>query len=126
MGLGCIRAVPLDSGGIVCISHRIIHWGSIGRPAQHKGPRIAFAFSCADDDYEVPCMNRDLLPFAPASVRVSLAAGTVLRYSKRWGYPKHSLGWMLRLFKQEADQGKFKPDFCTAVRNHYWASLMQC
>lgn len=30
MAIRCIRAVPTQAGGLVCFTHRIIHWGSEG------------------------------------------------------------------------------------------------
>jgi hypothetical protein len=52
-----IRALPCPAGAAVLFTHRIIHWGSRGRPG-HPTPRISLSFGCADDAYEAPYFDR--------------------------------------------------------------------
>eukprot|EP00939_MAST-03C_sp_MAST-3C-sp1_P003432 g3432.t1 len=122
-----IRAVPVDAGGIVSISHRIIHWGSEGRPDQTGPPRIALAFGCSDDEFEAPILDRaTTMPFPPLALRVSLTAGQLLRYSRRHEYSRRHLGWLLRLFNAQAKRNLFSKSYTEKARSDYWNSLMRC
>ena len=56
-GFQDIRALPVQAGGAVFFTHRVIHWGSASR-AGYPTPRIACSWAATADDYEQPYFSR--------------------------------------------------------------------
>lgn len=56
-GFQDIRALPVQAGGAVFFTHRVIHWGSASRPG-YPTPRIACSWAATADDYEKPYFSR--------------------------------------------------------------------
>ena len=56
-GFQDIRALPVQAGGAVFFTHRVIHWGSASR-AGYPTPRIACSWAAPADDYEQPYFSR--------------------------------------------------------------------
>lgn len=56
-GFQDIRALPVQAGGAVFFTHRVIHWGSASR-AGYPTPRIACSWAATADDYEKPYFSR--------------------------------------------------------------------
>eukprot|EP00928_Gymnodinium_smaydae_P062923 TRINITY_DN46650_c0_g1_i1.p1 TRINITY_DN46650_c0_g1~~TRINITY_DN46650_c0_g1_i1.p1 ORF type:complete len:410 (-),score=100.66 TRINITY_DN46650_c0_g1_i1:262-1470(-) len=74
-----IRALPVQAGGFVAFSHRLLHWGSAADPRAPK-PRIAVAFAAADAGFAEPYFSRSELPFPSLGLRLALVAGQALAY----------------------------------------------
>jgi len=74
-----ITALPVSAGGLVGFSHRLFHWDST--PDRGERPRVAIALGAADPAYKQTVFREpdSLLPMPPLGVRLSLAAGNVLR-----------------------------------------------
>jgi hypothetical protein len=123
-GMRAVRAVPVNAGGLVSISHRIIHWGSEGSPWNEDGPRIAMAMTFTDNEYEPHVLDPSVGPMPPVSQRVAAASGVTLHYSKRWRFDRRRLGWLLRLFNAEANKEAFPAVWVEQVRADYWESSM--
>lgn len=56
-GIQDVRALPVEAGGAVFFTHRVIHWGSASR-AGYPTPRIACSWAATADDYEQPYFSR--------------------------------------------------------------------
>eukprot|EP00039_Didymoeca_costata_P013940 m.218683 g.218683 ORF g.218683 m.218683 type:complete len:414 (+) comp15905_c1_seq4:1706-2947(+) len=95
-----IRAIPLKAGECAIFSHRIIHWGSRGRPG-YPVPRIAISFAFSSDDFEAHYIPDDLLPLPPLATRLALAGGQMINYHERFPHTKHSLRLCHNLFQSE-------------------------
>jgi len=76
-----IRCAAVDAGGCSLHTHRVIHWGSRGRPSHRGGPRVALSFPFSDPDFEPPCFGSRHLPFPPLGLRVSLVSAQILNYA---------------------------------------------
>jgi hypothetical protein len=97
-----IRALPLAAGGAAFFSHRVIHWGSAGRPG-HPTPRVACSWAATADDYERPYFDRALAdPTPPLGLRAALLAGQMLNYNKRFAMHRHELALYNRVFMAQA------------------------
>jgi len=76
--LSAVRAIPLEPGEAVIISHRILHWGSKGRIGSTHGPRVSLTCSCADKSFEAAFLQDCFSP--SLAMRGSLAAAQSLSY----------------------------------------------
>ena len=81
-----IRALPCPKGSLVHFSHRLLHWGSTAsdeattRRRGGERPRIAVAFACSDDSFELPFFDRALLPLPPVETRLALISALAIYY----------------------------------------------
>ena len=58
-----VRALPCSAGELVCLSHRVLHWGSQGRKGNKIGPRISFSFAGSDhEQFERPYLKKKFRP----------------------------------------------------------------
>lgn len=73
-----VRALPLEPGEAVIISHRILHWGSKGRKGSSYGPRVSLTCSLADKSFEAAFLKDCFSP--SVAMRCSLAAAQSLSY----------------------------------------------
>jgi hypothetical protein len=74
-----ITAQPMAAGGVICFSHRLLHWGSVaelGAPA-----RIAMSFAYAEKTFEAPFFSAEYLPSPPIALRAALQAGQAIMYN---------------------------------------------
>jgi len=76
-----IRPLPVDAGGLVAFSHRLLHWGSAAQPGA-PAPRISIAFATADPLFEKPYLPQDALPVPSLEQRLGLIAAQTLIYSE--------------------------------------------
>ena len=76
-----IRSLPCQAGGLICFSHRLIHWGTKPNPYGAAPPRVALSFAAASDDFEKPHLHRKYLPIPPLAQRIALVSAQILSYS---------------------------------------------
>ena len=103
-----ITAQPMSAGGILCFSHRILHWGS--RAVKNYPPRIAISLAFSDSTFETPYFNQKFLPFPPIALRAALQAGQAISYCQNVPLTKGMLGLYFRVFK------RYEDFFCIAYR----------
>ncbi|GBF92896.1 hypothetical protein Rsub_05732 [Raphidocelis subcapitata] len=115
-----IRALPTPAGGAALFTHRIIHWGSRGRPG-HPVPRVSLSFGCADDAYEAPYFDGSHLPFPPLRLRLALACAQQLIYHERFLATARQLTLFHDAFKAQA--GDFDPGYAKKVRAEFLGAL---
>jgi len=77
-----IRSIPCKPGGLICFSHRLMHWGSAPDPHAGAPPRVALSFAAASNDFEKPYLDRKHLPVPPLPLRVALICGQILGYGE--------------------------------------------
>ena len=108
-----IRSLPCKPGGLICFSHRLMHWGS--KPDPHSGapPRAALSFAAASNDFEKPYLDRKHLPVPPLELRVALVCGQILAYSGNVDPGEAATKEYFGIFKSLA--GEFEPDFVDKV-----------
>eukprot|EP00658_Telonema_sp_P-2_P026111 TRINITY_DN20532_c0_g1_i3.p2 TRINITY_DN20532_c0_g1~~TRINITY_DN20532_c0_g1_i3.p2 ORF type:complete len:317 (+),score=51.63 TRINITY_DN20532_c0_g1_i3:221-1171(+) len=75
-----VRAVPCHSGDAMVISHRVLHWGSQGRPESELGPRISLTCSLAKPSFEQPFVQDVGVLGQSLEARLALAAAQTLSY----------------------------------------------
>jgi len=121
----CI-AQPLKAGGLLCFSHRLLHWGSAleqwaleedglrsseedgeDEPAEAEAlPRIAFTTAFAQDSFEQSYFSEERFPMdgsTPLSLRLGLVAGQSIQYEHLAPLAKHELALTRRIFHAQKD-----------------------
>lgn len=107
-----VVAQPLNAGGMLTFSHRVLHWGS---PPLHRTvldcdddpldipkPRIALTFALADPTFEEPYFDHSLyLPFPPVSLRLGLVAGQQIQYEHLEPLDKYGVALYRRIFHSQ-------------------------
>lgn len=80
-----IRALPLSSGSAAVFSHRILHWGSKGRPSC-SDPRLSLSVVVSDPSFEKPYLKdqTDLFKVPTVAQRFSLICAQMLSYHERF------------------------------------------
>ena len=101
-----IRPAPVRAGGVAMHTHRVIHWGSRGRPSYKGRPRIALSFAFSDPAFEPPNLLKTS-EYPVLSQRVALMAGQVINYSSLSSTDRS--GW-LAVVASEAGHGDGKDD----------------
>eukprot|EP01104_Vermistella_antarctica_P011126 TRINITY_DN306_c2_g2_i1.p1 TRINITY_DN306_c2_g2~~TRINITY_DN306_c2_g2_i1.p1 ORF type:complete len:521 (-),score=134.59 TRINITY_DN306_c2_g2_i1:66-1628(-) len=114
-----IKSLPVQSGGAVLFSHRIIHWGSAGRKG-HATPRISFSAAFASDDFEPSYFERSHLPFPDLALRVSLVGGQMIAYSDRFQFGHNEISLFHRMFLRE--KGQFHQSYQLKVTKELMAA----
>ena len=131
-----IRACPLPPGGCLVFSHRIMHWGSQGRPSAGAPPRVSISFGCSDSAFEEPYLFANAAAAAagtsanlaadhnasesagaasapPAAVRVALAAAQLIGYHERFAFGAPLLRLLARLFR--SGKAYFTPSYYAKI-----------
>jgi hypothetical protein len=82
-----IVAQPCEPGGLLCFSHRTLHWGSdarsgtLGADGAPQRPRTALSFALSDAAFTPPLYDAPAFaPFPPLALRVALRAGQAIAY----------------------------------------------
>jgi hypothetical protein len=77
-----IRALPAVAGSLINFGHRVIHWGSQGRPSapQEIPVRIAISFTFSDPGFERPFLGSEHLPFPEFELRLALMSSQMIAY----------------------------------------------
>jgi len=117
-----IRSLPCKPGGLICFSHRLMHWGS--KPDPHAGapPRAALSFAAASNDFEKPYLDRKYLPVPPLELRVALVCGQILAYGGTVDPGVAATKEYFAVFKSFASE--FEPDFVSrVVSKTQWLSV---
>eukprot|EP01023_Acetabularia_acetabulum_P066441 TRINITY_DN8976_c1_g1_i8.p1 TRINITY_DN8976_c1_g1~~TRINITY_DN8976_c1_g1_i8.p1 ORF type:complete len:427 (+),score=100.00 TRINITY_DN8976_c1_g1_i8:122-1402(+) len=104
-----IKSVPVEAGGAVIFTHRVIHWGSQGRRG-YGIPRISMSFGCADDDFEKSYLDRKHLPYPPFELRVALVCAQMISYYQRFPPSVEQLKIYYQIFD------RFKEEFDVKYR----------
>eukprot|EP00004_Rigifila_ramosa_P006993 TRINITY_DN1790_c0_g1_i2.p1 TRINITY_DN1790_c0_g1~~TRINITY_DN1790_c0_g1_i2.p1 ORF type:complete len:359 (+),score=97.48 TRINITY_DN1790_c0_g1_i2:54-1079(+) len=95
-----IVAQPCAAGGLLCFSHRLLHWGSQAEAG--AAPRIALSFAFADRSFEAPFFSSaDFLPFPPLALRLGLRAGQAIAYQSQVALSKAQLALETRIFHSQ-------------------------
>jgi hypothetical protein len=114
-----IRALPLDAGGVVIFTHRILHWGSKGRPSYKGEPRISLSVAFSDPTFEAPYLLQEegcssvsegggILPVPPVkmyptfSLRLALACAQMIVYYQRFNFSQKELLFFKKCFDTQA------------------------
>jgi hypothetical protein len=96
-----IRALPLDAGGVVIFTHRILHWGSKGRPSYKGEPRISISVAFSDPTFEAPYLLQE--GCSPAfSLRLALACAQMIIYYQRFNFSQKELLFFKKCFDTQA------------------------
>jgi hypothetical protein len=118
-----IRALPCASGAVICMSHRLLHWGSL--PQSFDGvptpPRVALSFGTSAAAFEAPFLRREHLPVPPFELRLALAAAQQIRYSGQTGLTAEMAGRCFALFVphvNEFDEGYTRAVFLTYMHRY--------
>jgi hypothetical protein len=93
-----LRALPVERGGAVCFTHRLIHWGSVGDGSK-DGPRINLSFGFADPEFEPAYLlnaRRGTIP--TVAERAGLIAGQMISYHERFPPSKAELRVLKQIF----------------------------
>jgi hypothetical protein len=93
-----VRALPVERGGAVCFTHRLIHWGSVGDGGR-DGPRINLSFGFADPEFEPAYLlnaRRGTIP--TVAERAGLIAGQMISYHERFPPSKAELRVLKQIF----------------------------
>ena len=119
----CI-AQPLKAGGLLCFSHRLLHWGSALQQwaleedglrseegeeeptAAAALPRIAFTTAFAQDSFEQSYFSEERFPMdgsTPLSLRLGLVAGQSIQYEHLAPLAKHELALTRRIFHAQKE-----------------------
>ena len=107
----CI-AQPLKQGGMLCFSHRLLHWGSaleqwaLEEEDREKAPnaslpRIAFTTAFSKNSFEAPYFCHERFPLdgtTPLALRLGLVAGQSIQYEHLNKLTKHQLALTRRIF----------------------------
>ena len=121
-----VRALPLDAGGFLLLSHRVVHWGAAAAPDHREPPRVALSFGFADPALE-PCLFVDaaMARRPPLDARVALAAAQQVVYARNDSKRrKHDLALFHRVFK--ARQHYFTEAFRRKVSDRYqWLTFLR-
>ena len=97
-----VRALPVEAGGAVCFTHRLLHWGSVG-DGRKDGPRINLSFGFADPEFEPAYLINARCGTIPTiAERAGLIAGQMISYHER--FPPSAAE--LRVLKQIFDNVK--------------------
>jgi len=96
-----IRAVPLDAGGALIFSHRLMHWGSRGS-ASCAEPRVSLSFGCSGSGFEPAYLRCPSfhLPFPKLAIRLALAAAQLINYHERFDFSGSMLVLFGRIFER--------------------------
>jgi hypothetical protein len=93
-----VIAQPVEAGGVIVFSHRVVHWGS--RPTPGQRPRVAMSFALSRARFERGAFfSAAMLPFPPLALRVALRAAQAIAYSAQAPLAKHALGLDSRTFR---------------------------
>lgn len=114
--LSSVVSQPLQAGGLLSFSHRVLHWGSKletsveedGLPAPPAAvPRIALTTAFADGSFEEPYFDHSVHSptCPPLGLRLGLACGQQIQYAHMAGLGKHELALLNRVFR--AQKGYF-------------------
>ncbi len=105
-------AQPLQVGGMLAFSHRLLHWGSNPQPhtildsrsPSSLFPRIALTFAFADDTFENPYFDHArYLPHPPLGLRLGLIAGQQIQYEHLAPLHKHTISLYRRIIFSQKD-----------------------
>jgi len=91
-----IRALPINAGGAVFFTHRLIHWGSVGDGADI--PRLSLSFGFADPDFEPPYLKVHNRRVPTVAERAGLIAGQLIAYHERFPPSSDKLRQFKRIF----------------------------
>jgi hypothetical protein len=118
-----IRALPRERGACNVFSHRILHWGSVGRVgAPHA--RFSISVACSDDSYEPPyLLGGDVLPLPPFELRIALIAAQMIVYHERFSFSAPMLSLFHRAF--ERHQSRFHERYIRLVQLEYIGALKE-
>eukprot|EP01094_Clydonella_sp_ATCC50884_P021652 TRINITY_DN4813_c0_g1_i1.p1 TRINITY_DN4813_c0_g1~~TRINITY_DN4813_c0_g1_i1.p1 ORF type:complete len:541 (-),score=66.95 TRINITY_DN4813_c0_g1_i1:110-1732(-) len=93
-----IVAQPVPPGGVVCFSHRLVHWGS--RAAPDELPRIALSFALSDPAFETPSFDHERWGSNPPLVlRAALCSAQAVLYHTQEPTTKAQYLVNMRLFR---------------------------
>eukprot|EP01024_Parvocaulis_polyphysoides_P007569 TRINITY_DN12249_c0_g2_i1.p1 TRINITY_DN12249_c0_g2~~TRINITY_DN12249_c0_g2_i1.p1 ORF type:complete len:431 (+),score=84.77 TRINITY_DN12249_c0_g2_i1:103-1395(+) len=98
-----IKAAPVEKGGAVIFTHRVIHWGSQGRKG-YDIPRVSMSFGCADDEFEKSYLDRKFLPYPPFELRVALVCAQMISYYQRFPPSVQQLQIYYQIFDRFKDR----------------------
>ena len=118
-----VRALPVAAGGVVLLSHRVVHWGGAAAKDHGEAPRVALSMAFADPDVE-PALFADGVPTTPPPLdaRVALAAAQQIVYAKSDARRPHDLALFHRIFRARAEL--FAPWFRAKVSERF--QWMEC
>ena len=97
-----IRACPLEPGGVVVFSHRVMHWGSRGNP-QCSVARISFSFGATDPSFEPPYLRDAPERFPRPRIRSALISAQLINYHERFQFGAPLLRTFAAVFRKERE-----------------------
>jgi hypothetical protein len=85
-----IRGLPTEASGALIFTHRIIHWGSSGRPGSGN-PRISLSIGFSDYQYEKPYLKdqrkvEEGAPLPDFTSRLALICAQMISYYQRFDF----------------------------------------
>ena len=99
-----ITAQPCSAGGVLCFSHRLLHWGSTPTSGAASTHRTALSFAMAAPSFVAPYFDAALYaPYPPLGLRVSLRAGQAIVYHSQAPVTKNQLALDRRTFARGRD-----------------------
>eukprot|EP00475_Leptophrys_vorax_P017833 TRINITY_DN24390_c0_g2_i2.p1 TRINITY_DN24390_c0_g2~~TRINITY_DN24390_c0_g2_i2.p1 ORF type:complete len:555 (+),score=195.51 TRINITY_DN24390_c0_g2_i2:41-1705(+) len=111
-----IKAFPLQVGSAVVFSHRILHWGSKGRPGYPEA-RISLSFAVSEPGYEEPYL-KDVKNMNPSfQMRLALVSAQMLIYHERFNFSSQQLHNFYKCF--DAHRDMFNPKYQKQVEKEF-------
>jgi len=111
-----LRCLPAPRGSACVFTHRVIHWGSAGRPGYHT-PRIAVSVACADPLFERPYLLNTSQVFPSLSTRFALCCAQMIVYHERFHFTAKQLLFFRHCFERSHEL--FHPEYVSKVRQEF-------